>query len=141
CGNVAAATMSRHVPSRLVLAGVVILVALPLACLTGGCRSGASDAEPAIEFTTIPPAGNGGPDTLMPIAGRVKGAHANQRIVLFAKSGNWWVQPFRSRPFTTIEQDGTWKSTIHLGTEYAALVVAGDYRPPVNTDALPTRGA
>lgn len=78
---------------------------------------------------------------MAPVAGRVRGAHADQRVVLFAKSGAWYVQPFRSRPFTAIESDFTWKSTIHLGTEYAALVVEPDYRPPVMTESLPAPGS
>src|SRR5262249_18495833 len=111
---------------------VVVLATSLLMCLTSaGCKSAAPSAEPAIEFTAVPAADNGGPDKLAPIAGRVVGARANQRIVLFAKSGAWYVQPFRTRPFTDIEQNFTWKNTIHLGTEYAALLVEASYRPPV----------
>jgi len=113
-----------------------------LGCLVTACVSACSHVDPAVEFTTVPPADNGGPDKLGPVAGRTIGARPNQRIVLFAKSGNaWWVQPYRSRPFTTIEPDSTWKSTIHLGREYAALLVEPDYRPPVTTESLPARGA
>lgn len=111
-----------------------------LACLLAACFAGPSNPKPAIEFTIVPPADNGGPDKLAPVAGRVRGARPNQRVVLFARSGAWWLQPFRSRPFTTIERDLTWKSTIHLGTEYAALLVDPDYRPPVTTDSLPQPG-
>jgi len=52
----------------------------------------------------------------------------------------WWVQPFRSRPFTEIERDASWKNSIHLGTEYAALLVDADYHPPGTTESLPERG-
>jgi hypothetical protein len=94
--------------------------------------------SPSIEFTTIPKADAGGPAELAPIAGRVKGARPNQRIVLFARSDQgWWVQPFRSKPFTEIAPDSTWKSAIHLGQEYAALLVDADYRPPATTESLP----
>jgi len=113
-----------------------------IACLVACCLSGCSKADPAVEFTTVPAADNGGPDKLGPVAGRVVGGRPNQRIVLFARSGNaWWVQPFRSQPFTTIEQDSTWKSTIHLGREYAALLVEPDYRPSVTMESLPSPGA
>src|SRR5262245_21887725 len=117
-------------------------VASLLVCLFLAPSCGSSSAsEPSIEFTTIPKADSGGPATLAAVAGRVKGARHNQRIVLFAKSGDaWWVQPFRSRPFTEIERDTTWKNTIHLGTEYAALLVDADYRPPGTTESLPERG-
>jgi hypothetical protein len=50
------------------------------------------------------------------------------------------VQPFRSRPFTDIERDSTWKSAIHLGQEYAALLVDADYRPPATAESLPELG-
>src|SRR5215831_1567008 len=85
-----------------------------LACaVLAGCPSSRANVDPEIEFTTIPAADNGGPDKTAPVAGRVKGARADQRVVLYAKSGTtWWVQPFRSRPFTAIERDSTWKTTI-----------------------------
>lgn len=113
-----------------------------LVCLIAcACGSPRPPAEPAIEFTTIPRADAGGPGTLAPVSGRVAGMRPNQRVVVFARSGGvWWVQPFRSRPFTEIAADATWKNSIHLGTEYAALLVEADYRPPGTTDALPERG-
>jgi hypothetical protein len=103
------------------------------------CR--APNVAPSIEFTTIPKAAIGGPAALVAVAGRVQGARPNQRIVLFARSDEgWWVQPYRSRPFTDIEPDSTWKSSIHLGQEYAALLVDADYRPPATAEALPELG-
>ena len=65
------------------------------------------------------------------------GARPGDRIVLFAKSssGLWWVQPLTAEPFTTIAPDGTWKSDIHLGLEYAALLVRPGYAPPDTTPA------
>jgi hypothetical protein len=111
-----------------------------LVCLFAiSCRS--QTVAPSIEFTTVPKADAGGPAALAPVAGRVQGARPNQRIVLFAKSDQgWWVQPFRSRPFTDIGPDSTWKSSIHLGQEYAALLVDADYRPPATTESLPEPG-
>ena len=74
------------------------------------------------------------------IAGRVTGARPGQRIVLFARSGVWWVQPLTSDPFTSVESDSTWKNQVHLGTEYGALLVDPAYRPPDTTDVLPQPG-
>jgi len=118
------------------------LVASSILCLVAiSCGSPPSTVDPSIEFTTIPKADGGGPATLEPVAGRVKGARPNQRIVVFAKSGGvWWVQPFRSRPFTDIEGHATWQNSIHLGTDYAALLVEADYHPPGTTESLPERG-
>src|SRR5262252_2670510 len=126
--------------SRLWRAASILSTVLLLTCnpATGCGSSASSNVQPSLEFTNVPPAANGGPATLAPIAGRVAGARPNQQIVLFAKSGSvWWVQPFRSRPFTAIERDSTWKSTIHLGTEYAALLVEPDYQPPMTMESLP----
>jgi signal transduction histidine kinase len=59
---------------------------------------------------------------------------------LFARSGAWYVQPFTDQPFTKIQPDATWKNSTHLGTEYAALLVEPEYRPPARADVLPTKG-
>ncbi|MBX3278610.1 MAG: hypothetical protein KF868_11465 [Acidobacteria bacterium] len=74
------------------------------------------------------------------IGGRAVGARAGQRIVLYARSGAWYVQPFVEDPFTSIQPDSTWKNSTHLGTEYAALLVEEDYRPPLTTESLPVVG-
>ena len=48
---------------------------------------------------------------------------------MFSKSGVWWVQPETKLPFTEIEADATWKSSTHLGTEYAAFLVDAELPP------------
>jgi hypothetical protein len=95
---------------------------------------------PGIELTQVPEAASGGAARMEPIAGRVRGAQPGQRIVLFAKSGTWWVQPFANKPFTPIGKDGSWAAETHMGTEYAALLVDADYLPPKVADVLPARG-
>jgi len=105
-----------------------------------GCASRQAANKPAIEFSVIPPAAEGGPDNLAPISGRVSGARSGQQIVLFAKAGTWWVQPTTAEPFTSIHPDSTWSTSTHLGTEYAALLVQPGYRPPSTIDALPAEG-
>ncbi len=74
------------------------------------------------------------------IEGRVIGARPGQRIVLFAFSGIWWVQPFVNQPFTRVQPDSTWSNSTHFGTKYAALLVEGNYQPPANINALPPAG-
>jgi hypothetical protein len=113
------------------------------ACLAAaGCRSGPPAIEPSIHFTTVPEAAEGGSERLELIAGRVVGARPDQQLVLFAKSsvGVWWVQPLTAQPFTAINADSTWKNRIHLGVEYAALLVRPGYRPPATTEVLPKPG-
>src|SRR5262245_52230019 len=126
--------MKQRFRPHLWLVGVVPIVMLLATCQLPGAR------PPAIEFVLVPEASPGGSDRVAPISGRVTGARADQQIVLFAKSGVWWVQPLTLRPFTTIESDSTWKNIIHLGTEYAALLVDPGYRPPATTDVLPKPG-
>jgi hypothetical protein len=109
--------------------------------LLAGCAGRPDGGGPSIQFTKIPPADSGGPDTLAVIEGRVAGARPGQRIVLFSKSGVWWVQPEARRPFTEIRADSTWTSSTHLGLEYAALLVDAEYSPPLSTETLPGPGA
>lgn len=108
--------------------------------LLGGCKSLRTGSRPAIEFSQVPPANEGGPDKIATIEGRVIGAHPGQRLVLFARSGQWWVQPWANRPFTTIQPDSSWKAPTHIGTEYAALLVNPDYHPPSTLITLPVPG-
>jgi PAS domain S-box-containing protein len=74
------------------------------------------------------------------IAGRVTGARPGDRIVLFAHWGPWYVQPLVDRPFTPILPDARWRSSTHLGTQYAALLVDETYHPPAYTETLPPAG-
>lgn len=105
-----------------------------------GCRAQYPNAGPHIEFTRVPLAEKGGPEKLDVIEGRVIGAPPGLQVVLFARSGDWYVQPFANQPFTQIQSDSKWRSTTHLGTEYAALLVEPGYQPSPVTDALPGEG-
>jgi hypothetical protein len=75
------------------------------------------------------------------IDGRITGARPGQRIVLYAKTdGRWGVCRQSGQPFTNIESDGRWKASVHLGLEYAALLVDPTYNPPEQTESLPIVG-
>ncbi len=104
------------------------------------CGSAHAGSEPSIEITRIPPAGEGSPDRLDRIEGRIKGARPGERVVLFALSGVWWVQPEATEPFTAVQSDATWKNSTHPGSAYAALLVDSRYRPPLTVNALPAKG-
>lgn len=106
----------------------------------GGCRYAGSGPKPGIEFTRVPEAAEGSPDRIDVIEGRATGARAGQKIVLYAKSGSWWVQPLTNEPFTRINPDSSWTNSTHVGTEYAALLVEPDYRPPSTLSTPPTPG-
>jgi hypothetical protein len=115
---------------------------VPLVCCIAlsGCHAPQANTGPAIEFTRIPPAGQGGRERVDSIAGRVTNARPGQQIVIYARSGPWWVQPWPDRPLIPIQKDSTWSTETHLGYEYAALLVEPTYRPPPTLDVAPTPG-
>lgn len=108
--------------------------------ILAGCRSAALPPQASIEFTSVPPAGEGDPDKTEPLEGRVRGARPGQRIVLFALSGVWWVQPYAAHPFTQIQKDSTWSGSSHPGVSYAALLCDDGYVPPATAAMLPEKG-
>ncbi len=108
--------------------------------LLSGCRAQTPAHGPVIEFTKIPPAAQGGRERVDEVAGRVSGALPGQQIVVYARSGPWWVQPWPDKPFIPIKPDGTWTTPTHLGFEYAALLVDPAFHPPPTIDTAPTRG-
>jgi hypothetical protein len=125
-------------PANRVPWGSALLVGLCM--LLSNCGSSSASVAPSIEFTRLPPAGEGSPEKLDAIEGRVNGAQPGQKIVLLARSGFWWVQPLADQPFTAIRADSTWKGSTHPGSAYAALLVDTSYRPPPTMDMLPDRG-
>ncbi len=115
----------------------ISILALTLV-LFSGCRQ--SGLRPSISIDRIPPSGQGGPDRTVSITGRVAGERPGQRVVVYAKEDAWWVQPFWSRPFTSVQGGATWANVTHLGTDYAALLVTPDYHPLRTTQVLPQTG-
>lgn len=115
-----------------------LLSGLLLVLLLGSCNPAA--AEPSIKIIVVPPAAPGGVIDRDTISGRVTNARSGHRIVLYARSGIWYVQPWADQPFTTINPDSTFSSQTHLGTEYAALLVEPGYVPPSSPFALPEIG-
>ena len=94
-----------------------------------------------IEFTLVPPAGAGA-ESRGNIAGRVMGLPEPEKykIVLYARTDWWYVQPLIDAPFTSIKSDGMWSNWTHLGYRYAALIVRPSFRPSARTQSLPTAG-
>src|SRR6266496_4395515 len=118
--------------------------AFPLALLLlfEACARWSSNSTPIITFTRVPVAEEGDHSKLDTIEGRTVGVRPGQQIVLYTKSEElWWVQPVVDHPFTKIEDDSRWKGQVHLGTEYAALLVEPGYNPPETAESLPTRGS
>lgn len=117
-----------------------VLLVLCFCVLLSGCSSRQTSSGIPIEFTRVPLADKGGTPAIDRIEGRVIGAHPGRQVVLYARSGAWYVQPFADQQFTKIQPNSTWSNSTHLGTEYAALLVEPEYRPPAKTDVLPSQG-
>jgi signal transduction histidine kinase len=124
---------------RRSVCGPASLICLVIVILSG-CAVKRAENKPSIEVTRIPDADIGGRPVLETITGRVTGASGDHQVVLFARSGDWYVQPFVDQPFTKIRADSTWTNSTHLGTEYAALLVAPGYSPPAVIVELPNEG-
>src|SRR6185295_6352025 len=92
--------------SRLAWTGLLLLAVCGM--LAGGCRTRQTNVGPFVEFTRVPLAEEGGPDKLDVIEGRVIGAHSELQVVLFARSGTWYIQPFANQTFTQIQPDSRW---------------------------------
>ncbi|MEI9972725.1 MAG: glycoside hydrolase family 16 protein, partial [Ignavibacteriota bacterium] len=109
--------------------------ALPVAC-----RRHSGDSDVSIQFTRVPQDDSGGKEKNDIIEGMVQGAKPGQQIVLYARSGKWWIQPLRDNPFTRLQRSGKFTNATHLGTDYAAILVDHAFRPPLTYDALPSPG-
>jgi hypothetical protein len=124
----------------------VLLVSLVLT----GCHSSSNNSVPTVAFSKVAAAYQESPykaditerdyktDV---IDGRVTGARPGQRIVVYANTdGRWGLCPQSGQPFTNIESDGRWRASVHLGLQYAALLVDPTYDPHEQTESLPTVG-
>src|ERR1700761_171357 len=110
------------------------------AALMSGCHAQKPTDRPAITFTKVPPAAQGGRERTDVISGRVSGARPGQKVIIYARSGPWWVQPWPDKAFVPIQADSTWSTPTHLGFEYAALLVDPSYHPAATLDIAPTVG-
>jgi len=129
-------TASATCPVLRILSAIVFVSAMALMA----CRSEKLQETPSITFTKIPPAAQGGRERVDTISGRVRNARPKQQIVIYAHSGQWWVQPWPDHPFIPIKADSTWSTETHLGFEYAALLVEPDDHPAPMMDVAPTQG-
>jgi hypothetical protein len=127
-------------PKKLARTLILILGILGLNFAGQGCHSQKSTDSPSLELTKIPPAAQGGRERIDTIAGRVRNARPKQQIVIYAHSGQWWVQPWPDHPFIPINADSTWTTETHLGFEYAVLLVDPEYHPLPILDVAPTQG-
>jgi len=137
--------------SRLhILARTATLSVLLASLVLAGCHSSSKISDPTLAFSKVPAAYQESPYKAGmserdykggAIEGRATGARPGQRLVLYAKTdGRWGLCRQSGQPFTNIETDGRWKASVHLGIEYAALLVDPAYNPPEQTESLPIVG-
>jgi hypothetical protein len=120
---------------------ILLLLGSVFPVLTG-CRAGTQhNSEPIISFTQVPQSSRGDENLQDVMEGTVTGARQGQRLVIYAKMDNlWWVQPLVNSPFTSILSDRVWRNEVHLGTDYAVLLVDPSYDPAPVLAQLPDRG-
>ena len=123
------------------------LMSLLIAFVLGGCAEENQAGNPLTPTTTTTnvqcPGGivgdvNAPPEIrvvgLQSGANRVQGTANNVdasvvRVVLWAKTDIWYVQPFVNRPFTDICDDGSWDNSTHPWNRMVALLVSPSYQP------------
>src|ERR1700690_2546980 len=138
------------VSSPHIVARTAIFSVLLASSVLTGCHSSSRNSAPTIAFSKVAAAFQEGPykadiferdyKTDM-VEGSATGARSGQRLVLYANTdGRWGVCRQPGTPFTNIETDGRWKASVHLGIQYAALLVDPTYNPPEQTESLPIAG-
>lgn len=115
-----------------------LAVLLPVVLM--GCNHHDANQTGSVQILHLPEADPGGPLKMDFIEGKAQITAPGDRIVLYAKSGVWWIQPFNNQQFTKIQTDSTWKNTTHLGTDYAAILVSRNYQPQPRLQTLPSVG-
>ncbi len=61
----------------------------------------------------------------------------NAKVVLWAKTDRWYVQPTIAEPFTVIENDGSWSNSTYPWDRIVALLVDASYVPGATRDYHP----
>jgi len=138
------------VPRLHLLARTATLPLLLASCVLIGCHSSSNTSAPTLAFSKVAAASQENPyKTDMSerdyktdsVEGRATGAQPGQRIVLYAMTdGRWGLCRQSDQAFANIEPDGRWKATVHLGIQYAALLVDPTFNPPEQTESLPNVG-
>jgi hypothetical protein len=84
---------------------------------------------------------SGGPDTRTEVWGTVSGASETSGyfVVIYCKTDRWYVQPLVGSR-VAVGRDGRWSTWSHTGSQYAALLVRGDFDPPAAAESLPSSG-
>src|SRR5258706_7756979 len=133
-----------------IVARTATLSVLLVSFVLTGCDSSSKISAPTLAFSKVAAAYQESPYKTdiserdyktETVEGRATGARPGQRIVLYAKTdGRWGVCRQSGQAFANIDTDGRWKASVHLGIQYAALLVDPTYNPPEQAESLPIVG-
>jgi len=98
------------------------------------------DLLPSVTFTV--PVRSERSDSVGIMEGRVDGLQKPEdyKVVIYTWTDRWYVQPYIEQPLTDIDDTGRWRTSVHLGDEFAVLVVRPTYSPPIAPVRLPPTG-
>jgi hypothetical protein len=104
----------------------------------------AQDKGAGIEIKKVGPYRPDGGDKIVgEVSGDVSGvkpATCQCKVVVYAQTNTWYVQPYADSADTAIGNDGKWTSQTHGGAIYAALLVKTSWHAPATLAALPDVG-
>ncbi len=136
--------------SRPYIVAPTATLSVLLMSVLAGCHPSSINSPPTVAFSKVAPAYQESPYKIDiserdyktdVIEGRVTGVRPGQRIVLYAMTdGRWGLCQQSGQAFTNIDSDARWKGSVHLGLQYAALLVDPAYDPPQQTESLPVLG-
>jgi len=96
---------------------------------------------PSVTIVRVPPRHPGGKHTVFRISGKVGGVDPREcRVIVYALTDKWYVQPTEDQPVTVITDDLAWDTTTHGGKRYAALLVRKEYDAAIHLGKLPSKG-
>jgi hypothetical protein len=119
---------------------LIILIGLPVFSQT---TNPAPDdhQKPDIAITSVPSDPPGEQMASDPIKGTVSGVDPTAfKVVVYSYGDKWYVQPTAASPRTDINDDKTWQTETHGGTQFAALLVKPSFEPAATLGTLPDVG-
>jgi len=82
----------------------------------------------------------GGDRDVDTISGTVKSKYIKKnKIVIYAFTTMWYIQPLDTQPFTEINPSGKWKSATHRGSKYLIMLVEPEYTPATTMKSNPAK--
>ena len=101
-----------------------------------GTVIGDTSGTPGVDITSASSSGN------RRISGTARDVDAREiRVVLWAKTDKWYVQPLIASPYTDICSDGSWSNWSHPWNRMVALLVDQSYSPGATPTNHPSSDA